>query len=140
VNEGNNLRYVSICIGPDLVVTSISAPTSAKAGSTITVTDTTANQGGGGAAPSVTRYYLSTDSSGDVPVTAVRGRAGAQRHERRLRGSAIRPALRHPLLVVSLTMAVVVETVETNNNWFRSRRASASQPEFEDVRMGGVRT
>jgi subtilase family serine protease len=65
-NEFNNARFWFIQIGPDLVLTGLSAPTSAGAGSTITISDTTANQGLGAAAASVTRFYLSADLSLDV--------------------------------------------------------------------------
>jgi subtilase family serine protease len=46
---------------PDLVVSSLSAQGSVKAGSTINISDTTANNGTGTAASSTTRFYLSTD-------------------------------------------------------------------------------
>ncbi len=60
-NEFNNSRFWFIQIGPDLVLTNFSGPSIAGAGSTITVSDTTANQGLGDASASVTRVYLSTD-------------------------------------------------------------------------------
>ena len=40
-NEFNNARLAFIQIGPDLTVTSLSVPTSAGAGTTIVVSDTT---------------------------------------------------------------------------------------------------
>jgi subtilase family serine protease len=69
--EGNNLKFVYVQIGPDLIVTALTAPTSAAAGATITVSDTTRNQGGGGADASTTRFYLSTNTlldASDVPL------------------------------------------------------------------------
>jgi hypothetical protein len=48
---------------PDLVVSSLSASSNAKPGSTINISDTTANNGTGSAASSITRFYLSTDSA-----------------------------------------------------------------------------
>jgi subtilase family serine protease len=63
-NDGNNTKSSSsIKIGPDLIVSSVSAPSSAGAGSTISVTDSTRNQGGGSAGASTTKFYLSTNSS-----------------------------------------------------------------------------
>ncbi len=59
VSEANNTAFRSIRVGPDLLIASFSAPASAVAGSTVTITDTTRNQGGGAAAASNTRYYLS---------------------------------------------------------------------------------
>jgi hypothetical protein len=50
---------------PDLVVSSISAPAMADAGSNIIMTDTTMNNGLGAATDSITGYYLSTDSALD---------------------------------------------------------------------------
>jgi len=62
-NETNNTRTKSITVtGPDLYVSALSAPTSAVAGSAITVKDTTKNQGLAPAAASTTSYYLSIDS------------------------------------------------------------------------------
>src|SRR5438876_5393163 len=71
-NETNNTRTKSITVtGPDLYVSALSAPTSAVAGSTITVNDTTKNQGLAPAAASTTSYYLSIDSiyaTTDTPI------------------------------------------------------------------------
>jgi subtilase family serine protease len=72
-NESNNTRADAIHVGPpDLVVSSFSAPSSGGAGLTITVTDTTHNQTGvGPAAASVTRFYLSSNTTldaADVPL------------------------------------------------------------------------
>ena len=63
VESNNNRASSTVKVGPDLRVTAISAPSSAAAGATITVTDTTKNQGAGSAATSSTGFYLSTDPS-----------------------------------------------------------------------------
>jgi len=61
--ENNNAKTKSITVtGPDLLVSSLSAPSSAKAGSTITVNDTTKNQGGKPTGIFTTNFYLSVDS------------------------------------------------------------------------------
>jgi hypothetical protein len=65
-SEANNLRVVSIHIGPDLDVPTLSAPATATAGSTILVTDGVQNVGRGTAAASSTRYYLSTNLTLDA--------------------------------------------------------------------------
>ena len=73
--ETNNVKYVTILVGPDLTVSSIAAPSSATAGSTISVTDSVRNQGAGDAGPSVTRFYLSNNvlfDSGDVLLPGTR--------------------------------------------------------------------
>jgi subtilase family serine protease len=72
-NEWNNTRLTSLAIGPDLVVTSISAPTMAAPGGAILVSDTTVNNGGGPAPASKTRFFLSVNillDSGDTPLQA----------------------------------------------------------------------
>ena len=61
--EANNTLARSIKIGPDLVVTAISAPSMAGAGQSLAVTDTTKNQGGGAAGPSRTQFFLSADAA-----------------------------------------------------------------------------
>lgn len=68
-SETNNTYARAIQIGSDLHVSVMGAPTKGAAGLPIVVTDTTANQGGGGAIASTTRFYLSPDatwSAGDV--------------------------------------------------------------------------
>ena len=49
--EGNNTRARLIYVGPDLVVSSFTAPTSGVAGGTVTLGDTVKNQGGTAAGP-----------------------------------------------------------------------------------------
>ena len=61
-NENNNVRMGStIGIGPDLVISAFTNPGAAAPGSAISVSDTTKNQGGGGAQGSVTSFYLSAN-------------------------------------------------------------------------------
>ncbi len=70
-SENNNTYSRSVQIGPDLSISALSAPTSGGAGQTIVMTDTTRNQGGGTAAPSLTRFYLSANGfwdPGDLPL------------------------------------------------------------------------
>ena len=63
--ETNNTRADSIQIGSDLVVSSMSFPAKAGAGTTITASETTSNDGGGAAATSITRFYLSANNTWD---------------------------------------------------------------------------
>ena len=74
-NESNNTKATAIHIGPpDLFVSSlsVSATSGADLTTTLTVTDITRNQAGTGpAAPTVTRFSLSTDATlgaGDVAL------------------------------------------------------------------------
>jgi subtilase family serine protease len=62
-SETNNTSYKLITIGTDLRITSLSVPSTAGPGQSITVTDTTKNQGGGPADPSTTQFYLSTNTT-----------------------------------------------------------------------------
>ncbi|HEY7679451.1 MAG TPA: CARDB domain-containing protein, partial [Terriglobia bacterium] len=69
--ETNNTRAGTILIGPDLIVSSLSAPAAAGAGATITVTDTIRNQGYGAADATATRLYLSTNNTLDAADSAI---------------------------------------------------------------------
>jgi thermitase len=60
--ENNNTRSAGpVRVGPDLIVSSVTAPAFAGDGESMTVSDTTSNQGGGGAGSSRTAFYLSTN-------------------------------------------------------------------------------
>jgi subtilase family serine protease len=74
-SETNNTRTISIAVGPDLVISTLTAPATAAAGGSIVVTDTTANQGAGGAAASTTRFYLSTNLALDASDTPLQTRS-----------------------------------------------------------------
>jgi subtilase family serine protease len=68
-NITNNTRSIKIVIGPDLFLSSLSAPATGGAGLPVDVTDTTKNQGAGSAAASGTAFYLSANAAlgaGDV--------------------------------------------------------------------------
>jgi subtilase family serine protease len=66
--ETNNIQAVGIRIGPDLIVSSMTGPSVIGAGQSMTVSETTRNQGAGNAAATLTRYFLSADSVFD-PAT-----------------------------------------------------------------------
>jgi subtilase family serine protease len=74
-SETNNTYARLIKIGSDLDITSMSTPTTAGAGQSIVITDTTKNIGGGIAPPSLTQFYLSTNSSIDTSDTLLGGRS-----------------------------------------------------------------
>ena len=66
-NEANNTRIsISVRVGPDLVPTGFSAASSAVAGTSLTATQTTRNDGGDTAAASVTGFYLSSNVTLDA--------------------------------------------------------------------------
>src|SRR4029450_2700092 len=72
--ENNNTRNSgAVQVGPDLIVSALSGPASVVAGASISVTVTTRNQGGDTAPVSLTRFYLSSNSSldaGDLLLSA----------------------------------------------------------------------
>ena len=74
--ETNNVRASGVVkVGPDVIVSAVSAPAGAAAGTAINVSDTTKNQGGGAAGPTTTRYYLSSNTALDASDVALGGRA-----------------------------------------------------------------
>ena len=74
-SEANNLRSVSLRIGPDLAVTALTAPTLVAPGAPFAVTDVTKNQGAGTAAASTTRFYLSANLALDASDAPLQGRS-----------------------------------------------------------------
>src|SRR5262245_28336854 len=72
-SEANNTSAKIIVIGGDLTVSVLTVPAKSSPSSTITVTDTTSNIGGGVAAASVTRFYLSANSLLDASDTLLTG-------------------------------------------------------------------
>ncbi len=66
--ESNNVGYAILKIGPDLHISALSAPTTAIAGGSITVQNTTRNRGVSAAPPSVTAFYLSTTTTFSAPT------------------------------------------------------------------------
>lgn len=77
-SETNNTKSAQIRLSPDLQVSSLSVPTKAAAGATISATDTTKNQGQGTAGATTTRFYLSpTTTFNSATATEVGSRAVA---------------------------------------------------------------
>jgi hypothetical protein len=64
-NEGNNTFAKKITIGPDLSISGFTAPATASAGATISVTVVTKNVGGCSTPATTTRLYFSNDNSVD---------------------------------------------------------------------------
>jgi subtilisin family serine protease len=73
--ETNNTLSRSIAIGGDLLVTSFTVPAASGAGASMTVSDSTANQGGGSVGPTTTRFYLSSNNALDANDTLLGSRA-----------------------------------------------------------------
>ena len=71
-SEQNNQRAsTSVKVGPDLIVSAVTAPSTANAGDPIVVSDTTKNLGGASTPSTTTAFFLSTNTSldaSDVPL------------------------------------------------------------------------
>ena len=126
-NTFNNNAWVTLDVGPDLRVTAFDVPGGGAPGGTITVTDTTQNQGVGEAAESTTQYYLSTNALLDGGDELIGSRSvGVLASQGVSTGSAsvqIPPATTpgsYYLLATADGGDVVAEAVETNNTWFAS--------------------
>ena len=74
-SEANNLRSVALRVGPDLAVTTLTAPTLVAPGTAFAITDVTKNQGAGAAGASTTKFYLSTNLALDASDTPLQSRA-----------------------------------------------------------------
>jgi subtilase family serine protease len=125
--ESNNVRFATLHLGPDLMVWTATAPATAVAGTTITVSDTVKNLGLDTAPPSVNRYYLSLNTTldaGDIPLDASRN-VPALGYNASHSGSVVvtiptELSGRYYILIVADGTGVVVESSETNNVQNRS--------------------
>jgi subtilase family serine protease len=75
-NEANNALAAKITVGPDLTVSALTAPSTATAGATISIGDTTKNTGGASdGAVTSTRFYLSKNTTLDGSDVVLGSRA-----------------------------------------------------------------
>jgi subtilase family serine protease len=133
--ENNNTRSSSFRVGPDVIVSVLSAPLSAPAGTTITASDTIVNQGGETAAASVTAYYLSTNGvldPGDVLLgtRSVPSLApgSSQSGSVSLTIPSTTPAGGYFIIAKGDGNDSVAESLETNNTRTRSISIAAGSP------------
>ncbi len=75
LEEDNNTSSTAFTVGPDLVVSTVTAPAQGGAEASITVTDTTANQGPRPSTASSTKFYLSSDATLDASDVLLGSRA-----------------------------------------------------------------
>jgi subtilase family serine protease len=122
VNEANNTAWVVVRVGPDLVIASETVTGTPTPGTSVTVSDTTKNQGGSASAGSTTRFYLSSDTAVDGSDTLLGDRAiGALAAGGSSSGTTpvtIPPGTAtgtYYVLAVADGLAANVETNETNN-------------------------
>ena len=119
--ETNNTRSDSMLIGPDLDMTSISAPSSAVAGATISISSSTKNIGAEAAPASTTRFYLSLNTSFDSGDTLLGERtvpALAPNVSNTGTASVVLPSDmigKHYIIAVADAAGVVEESSESNN-------------------------
>jgi len=121
--ETNNVSYTTVRVGPDLVVSALSVAGTPTPGNSITVTDTTKNQGLGDAPASTTSYYLSTSVTFDASdlllgsrgVGALAGNGGSQPGSATVTIPADTAPGSYFLLAVADGPSAVSETSETNN-------------------------
>jgi len=130
--ETNNTTAVTVQVGGDLVVSALTVPATAGTGTTITVTDTTLNQGAGGVGASTTRFYLSSDTildAGDVPLggRAVPALAAglSSTGSTPVTIPAGIPGGTYYVIARADADNVVVETIETNNTTARAIQIGA---------------
>jgi subtilase family serine protease len=122
--ETNNVKAtVVIKIGPDLMVSVITTPTSLVAGAPFSVSDTTVNQGSGRAGASTTRFFLSTNTTVDTTDVLLGSRAvpelppaGSNAGSAMLTVPAGTPGGSFYVIAQADGATVVTETSETNNN------------------------
>jgi len=120
--ETNNVSYGITKVGPDLTESGLTAPISALAGATISVTDTAKNAGGGSSGASTTRIYLSTnitfDASdqplGERTVLALGPNATSSGSMSVTIPSGTAPGV-YNIIAVSDADGAVAETIESNN-------------------------
>jgi subtilase family serine protease len=134
--ENNNVKSSAVMrVGPDLIVLPLTAPSSAVAGTSINVSDTTKNQGGDTAPASSTSFYLSTNQSieaGDVflgsrQVSSL-GPGLSQAGSVMLPIPATTTAGTYYIIATADSGNVVVEVDETNNSRWKSISIAAAPP------------
>jgi subtilase family serine protease/subtilisin family serine protease len=118
----NTARSGTIRIGPDLRVTSLSAPSGGVAGSSVSVTDTTNNAGAGDSGASTTRFYLSLNTTVDSTDVLVGSRlvpglapGAASTLSTELVLPAALQARTYYLIAVADAPGEIAETSEINN-------------------------
>lgn len=131
--EWNNTRARSLTIGPDLVVTGLTVPSTAAPGEALTVSDVVKNQGGAAAPASTTTFYLSADALLDASDTLLPGGRAVPTLAPDATSSgtttlvipATTPLGSYYLIARADGEGAVVEALETNNTLGRPVRLGA---------------
>jgi subtilase family serine protease len=118
--ETNNSRARLIRMGPDLLIASMTVPATALPGQSITVANTTRNQGGGDAAASTTSFYLSTNTTLDASDVLVAGRS-------------VDPLVAGGISTESTTVVLPADTVPGPYYLFAKADAGNTVPETQET-------
>jgi subtilisin family serine protease/subtilase family serine protease len=125
--ESNNTDIRSVKVGPDLVASISSVPSSIHAGSSGNVSESVTNRGASDAAASIVKYYLSTDfgfDAGDVELSVTRQVGVLAPNQSSASQTAIpipagTPPAYYYLIVQADGGGTVAESSETNNTYPR---------------------
>ena len=125
--ETNNTKFTTLQVGPDLTMFSLTAPATATAGSSISVTDAVRNIGGDAAGESTVRYYLSlnpTLDASDIAIEQTRtaGPLGVNVTSPTATTTLTLPpgvAGKYYLIAVADGISAIAESIETNNTLAR---------------------
>jgi subtilisin family serine protease/uncharacterized membrane protein len=128
IQEANNTSVRVLSIGPDLIVSALTVPSTAAAGGTAAVAWTVKNQGGGSAAQSIVRFHLSSNYLLDATDTllAESGIAAAVGPGTTTTGSTTLTLPSSTTVGTYYVIAqadgesAVAETIETNNTTSRT--------------------
>ena len=123
--EGNNAAARLVQVGPDLIVLFLTSSTTAAPGATITVNDTTRNQGGDLAGESTTALYLSANGTLDAADTPL--------------GSRLVPPL-PPGTTHAGSTAVVIPADTTPGSWFLIAVADSAGGVAEPLETNNTRS
>jgi subtilase family serine protease len=134
--ETNNVnRTALVRVGPDLTVATFTGPTTAVAGATISVTDTTRNTGGAPADASTTHVYLSANVTLDAGDTLVGARNLLALDAGQSNAAPIAVTIPSGLVPGTYYLiakadgpGTLLETNETNNTRVYTLRVSAPAP------------
>ena len=145
-SETNNTKYALIKLGADLLISAVSGPSAAAPGGTISVSDTTRNQGGGGASNFVTGFYLSSNSSldssdtrlGDRQITELSAGASVSATTTLTLPTPL-PAGLYFLIANADDGKAVVEAMESNNSRVSSTQLKIG-PDLFVVSLGAPST
>jgi subtilase family serine protease len=123
---------VLVRIGPDLLVSALSAPFTVATGSTAAISSTVLNQGGAAAPASTTKFYLSTDLALDAADVLVGTRVESALSPGQGAAGTVTivipsglPPRAYWLIAVTDAEGVVAEAIESNNTRATSLQVKA---------------